>query len=56
MAGETYREFPAPPGLPALACTWVGDGGPALVLPDGCVDVVFTGGRLMVAGPGSLTR
>src|SRR4051794_37251144 len=47
-----YRELPPPPGLePYLACVWTksGPGGP--VLPDGCVDVVWTGVELVVAGP-----
>lgn len=47
-----YRELPAPAGLePYVACVWTrtGPGGP--VLPDGCVDVVWTGAELVVAGP-----
>src|SRR5437870_5277230 len=47
-----YRELPPPPGLePYVACVWTrtGPGGP--VLPDGCVDVVWTGLELTVAGP-----
>jgi AraC-like DNA-binding protein len=47
-----YRELPPPPGLePYLACVWTkrGPGGP--VLPDGCLDVVWTGAELTVAGP-----
>src|SRR5436305_12644976 len=47
-----YRELPPPPGLePYVACVWTrsGPGGP--VLPDGCVDVVWTGADLVVAGP-----
>jgi AraC-like DNA-binding protein len=47
-----YLELPPPPGLePYLACVWTktGPGGP--VLPDGCVDVVWTGLELAVAGP-----
>jgi AraC-like DNA-binding protein len=47
-----YREYAPPPGLEALvACVWVGHGGVTRVLPDACVDVVFDGGRLVVAGP-----
>jgi AraC-like DNA-binding protein len=50
----TYREFAPPPGLEALvACVWVSHGEGTRVLPDACVDVVFTGGRLVVAGPAS---
>ncbi|MFL5885136.1 MAG: helix-turn-helix domain-containing protein [Thermoleophilaceae bacterium] len=48
-----YTELPPPPGLePFVACVWTsspGPGGP--VLPDGCVDVVWTGLSLVVAGP-----
>src|SRR4051812_29762417 len=47
-----YRELPPPPGLePYIACVWTrsGPGGP--VLPDGCVDVEWTGDELTVAGP-----
>ena len=47
-----YRELRPPPGLePYIACVWTrsGPGGP--VLPDGCVDIVWTGDELTVAGP-----
>jgi AraC-like DNA-binding protein len=58
-AGETsYREVRPPAGLGGdLVCSWVGsigpEGPPAIdrVLPDGCVDVVWNGERLFVAGP-----
>jgi AraC-like DNA-binding protein len=47
-----YREFAPPPGLEALvACVWVSHDGEVRVLPDACVDVVFSAGRLVVAGP-----
>jgi AraC-like DNA-binding protein len=47
-----YRELAPPPGLEALvACVWMSHDGEVRVLPDACVDVVLTGGRLMVAGP-----
>jgi AraC-like DNA-binding protein len=47
-----YREFAPPPGLEALvACVWVSHDGEVRVLPDACVDVVLTGGRLVAAGP-----
>jgi AraC-like DNA-binding protein len=47
-----YRELSPPPGLEALvACAWVSHDGAVRVLPDACVDVVFAGGRLVVAGP-----
>jgi len=46
----TYREHPPAPALaPWLACTWerVGSGGPPVrVLPDGCIDIVWTQGVL----------
>jgi AraC-like DNA-binding protein len=46
------RELAPPQGLEQqVACVWIGDGGAVHVLPDACVDVVWTRGRLMVAGP-----
>jgi hypothetical protein len=58
-ASETlYREVRPPARLSDdLVCSWVGsvgpDGPPTIdrVLPDGCVDVVWNGERLFVAGP-----
>ena len=54
----TYREFAARPALSHLvACTWEReipnvDVPPATrVLPDGCVDLIWHGGGLIVAGP-----
>jgi AraC-like DNA-binding protein len=55
-----YRE--RPPLLPALApwmpCAWVriAGPGPALVTPDGCVDVYWAGGRPTIAGPDTAAR
>jgi AraC-like DNA-binding protein len=49
-----YRELPPPPDLAhVVRCLWLreGSGEDALVLPDGCVDVVVRGGRALVAGP-----
>ena len=47
-----YRELPPPPRLGAhVACLWWRNGAPARVLPDGCVDLVWTGAELIVAGP-----
>lgn len=53
-----YSEFaPSPPLHALLACRWsrtVGEDDPAessLVLPDGCVDVLWRDGSLVVAGP-----
>jgi AraC-like DNA-binding protein len=52
MAASAYRELPPPPGLEAhVACLWTSHDGPVRVLPDACVDVVFSDGRLVVAGP-----
>jgi AraC-like DNA-binding protein len=49
---RSYREWPAPAGLSAsVACVWRSHDRPVQVLPDGCVDVVLNGGRLVVAGP-----
>ncbi len=48
----SYREYAPPPGLEALvACVWISHDGEVRVLPDACVDVVLSGGRLRVAGP-----
>jgi AraC-like DNA-binding protein len=53
-----YREFaPSPPLHALLACRWsrtVAEDDPAdstLILPDGCVDLIWRKGRLIVAGP-----
>jgi AraC-like DNA-binding protein len=53
-----YREFaPSPPLHALVACRWSrtvpadGPADPALILPDGCVDVIWRDGRLVVAGP-----
>jgi AraC-like DNA-binding protein len=50
-----YRELRPAPALAKLAeCGWVDvatAGGPHNVLPDGCMDLVWTGERLVVAGP-----
>jgi AraC-like DNA-binding protein len=55
-----YQEAPPPPALAhRVACLWwrtpdgvPGDDGPAhLVLPDGCVDLVWHAGRVVIAGP-----
>ncbi len=46
------RELAPPPGLEEqVACVWIGDGNAVRVLPDACVDIVWTKGQLMVAGP-----
>lgn len=46
------RELAPPPGLEEqVACVWIGDGSAVRVLPDACVDIVWTRGGLFVAGP-----
>jgi AraC-like DNA-binding protein len=54
----TYRETPAPPHLRAeVECVWVAGVAPGTpaqlqdVLPDGCMDLVWNGAELLVAGP-----
>lgn len=53
-----YQEFDTPAPLRALVeCTWLGsldaDEQPRRqrVLPDGCIDIIWSGSRLLVAGP-----
>jgi AraC-like DNA-binding protein len=53
-----YREWPVAASLREhLACLWVAHHGPngrphvERVIPDGCMDLLFTGGRLVIAGP-----
>jgi len=49
-----YRELPPPPHLAHLVrCLWLrrGEGDTTLVLPDGCLDVIVSDGRALVAGP-----
>jgi AraC-like DNA-binding protein len=58
MSRSAYRERPAPEGF-GFACLWTHERGRGdaaftqLVVPDGCVDVIWSGwdGLLMVAGP-----
>lgn len=53
----TYREASPPAPLrPHFLCAWSselapGQDGDVAVLPDGCVDILWTGGRLCVVGP-----
>lgn len=50
----TYREFRPPSGLePVVACLWRQDplDAGARVIPDGCVDLMWLGDDLVVAGP-----
>lgn len=52
-----YREFAPPIALrDHFQCVWINraaatSGGPVDVVPDGCVDLVWRDGRLLVAGP-----
>src|SRR5215203_4836076 len=55
---SAYREFPSSRALyPLIACRWVrrvpeqGSAGSNLVLPDGCVDLLWRDDELVVAGP-----
>jgi AraC-like DNA-binding protein len=56
----TYREVRAPGELAGLAeCGWVDTAaadGPHEVLPDGCMDLVWTGAQLLVAGPDTVAH
>jgi AraC-like DNA-binding protein len=51
----TYREFAAPPALAGLVeCGWSSASPGARivdVLPDGCMDLIWTGHEVLVAGP-----
>jgi AraC-like DNA-binding protein len=54
---SAYREFAPPRQLHSVvACRWVRrvprkpGGGTTLILPDGCVDLIWRDGKLMVAG------
>jgi AraC-like DNA-binding protein len=47
-----YRELAPPPALASyVACLWTRTDAPERILPDGCVDLVWTGVELIVAGP-----
>ena len=47
-----YREFAPPPDLAAhVACVWTSVSRGGMVFPDGCVDIVWRGDRLVIAGP-----
>lgn len=52
-----YVELPAPLALHRhVACLWWSGGAETRVLPDACVDVVFDGEQLVVAGPQTVSR
>ena len=47
-----YRELAPPPDLAAhVACVWTSVSRGGTIFPDGCVDIVWRGDRLIVAGP-----
>jgi AraC-like DNA-binding protein len=47
-----YRELPPPESLAEqVCCLWWSTGPGRRVLPDACADIVWTGSRLIVAGP-----
>ena len=47
-----YREYAPPPDLAAhLACVWTSVSRGGTIFPDGCVDLVWRGSELVVAGP-----
>ncbi|QSQ37448.1 helix-turn-helix domain-containing protein [Xanthomonas translucens] len=56
-ASSRYAELDAPPALrDRLRCSWrfrqgAGEAQPTQVLPDGCVDLIWDGRALFVAGP-----
>jgi AraC-like DNA-binding protein len=47
-----YRELAAPSHVAShVACLWARSEGTVVVVPDGCADLVWTGSRVIVAGP-----
>jgi AraC-like DNA-binding protein len=49
---SVYREFAPPPDLaPYVACVWTTVHRGGVIFPDGCVDLVWHGTQLVVAGP-----
>ena len=47
-----YRELAAPDRVAShVACLWSRGAGTAVVVPDGCADLVWNGSRVIVAGP-----
>src|SRR4051794_18445763 len=49
---RVYREFAPPPDLARhVACVWTSVSRGGAIFPDGCVDLVWQGSRLVVAGP-----
>lgn len=56
--GAMYRERAARVVPGAVLWSWrtEGDAGTGRVLPDGCLDLVWTGGNLLVAGPDTVAQ
>ena len=49
---HVYRELAPPPDLAqSVACVWTSVSRGGVILPDGCVDLVWRGDGLIVAGP-----
>jgi AraC-like DNA-binding protein len=52
IAPPPYQEHAAPEHVAShVASLWARSGGTILVVPDGCADLVWTGSRVIVAGP-----
>jgi hypothetical protein len=55
VAGDYRERAPADALRPAVRCVWRNllrpTGRPLLVVPDGCIDLPWTGSALLVAGP-----
>jgi AraC-like DNA-binding protein len=57
-----YRELPVPPSLAGVVeAVWVreasaADAGAHLIMPDGCTDLMWANGRLVVAGPDTVAQ
>ena len=49
---EGYRERPVAPGV----VLWGSDGSATTILPDGCLDLMWNGAGLVVAGPDAAAR
>jgi len=49
---EGYRERPVAPGV----VLWASDGSTTTILPDGCLDLIWNGAGLVVAGPDAAAR
>jgi len=52
-----YRELAPPQRLaPLLACVWTSVSRGGRILPDGCADIVWDGGDLIIAGPATIAQ